>query len=405
MVVEISQALEMIEETVTPLTSEIVPIEECVGRILDEDITATQNLPAFDNSAMDGYAVHHSDAGKSFNCAATIFAGDRVDEPLFEGEIIKIMTGAPVPQGCTAIVPVEDVSVEGHSVTLPATIKEASHIRRKGEDIALGETLLHKGERIAAYHVALLASQGRSHVKVYRRPKVAVFATGEELKMHFEQVLPHQIYNSNAPTFLARAREWGAEVTFVGSAKDNLEDIKQHIEASLDADLIVTSGGVSVGDADFTREAFDSFGMERIFEKVNIKPGKPTTFGRIGSSWVLNLPGNPLAALINYELFGTKALLKLSGNSASHLQPISAQAGEDITLRPGRVTVIPGKWDGTAFIATPKRAPGMISPLIESNAMIIVDASVETIKKSESLRVLSLHTAQSSALAMPIINT
>ncbi len=404
MTVEITQALEMIEETVTSLEPEILPIEEAVGRILCEDIVATVNLPAFDNSAMDGYAVRCDSANQTLEVIDTIFAGDKFAMQIEMEKPMKIMTGAPIPNGCEAIVPIEDVTVDGSMVTFPEIIDKSKHIRYQGEDIAVGETILCEGQKIYGYHIALLASQGISHVKIYKRPKVAVFGTGEELKMHFEAVQEYQIYNSNAPTFLARAKELGAEVSFIGSAKDNLEDIKRHIQSSLDADLIVTSGGVSVGDADFTREAFDAFGIKRLFEKINIKPGKPTSLGQIGQSWVINLPGNPLAALVNFEIFGSKVLHKLSGNKASHLGVLHAVAKEDITIRPGRVTVLPGYWDGHAFSATNKRSPGMISPLIRSNTLAILGEEVQTIKAGEAIKLLSMHSVHSSVSFESMIN-
>jgi len=404
MTVEITQALDLIEEAVTALKVEIVPIENAVGRILAQDIKASQNLPAFDNSAMDGYALSCSDSEKTLQVTHTIFAGDKIVDEVVAGKPMKIMTGAPIPKGCEAIVPIEDVDVDGENITFPKNIEKGRHIRYKGEDIAVNDLLLAQGTKVYGFHIALLASQGISHVQVYKRPKVAVFGTGEELKMHFESVAEHQIYNSNAPTFLARAKELGAEVAFMGSAKDNLEDIKAHIEASLDADLIITSGGVSVGDADFTKEAFDAFGIERLFEKVNIKPGKPTSLGKIGKSWVINLPGNPLAALINFELFGSKLIHKLSGNRASHLGTIQAVSKEKLSIKAGRVTVIPGFWDGESFTGTRKRSPGMISPLIQSNAMLILGQNSEGFEAGESMKILSLHAVHSSYENKSIIN-
>ena len=404
--IEIGQALEIIDREVSALKTEIIPIETSVGRIIAKEILAVYNLPSFDNSAMDGYAVKATMEGLTLPVRGTIFAGDRDDITLDETAIVKIMTGAPVPQGCNAIVPIEEVTIEANAdVVLPANIKEHQHVRFSGEDISVGDTLIKAGEKLVGYHTALLASQGISHISVYRKPRVAVFATGEELKMHFETVQSHQIYNSNTPTFLARAKEFGAEVSFIGSAKDNLEDIQSHIEACLDADLIVTSGGVSVGDADFTREAFDAFDMQRLFEKINIKPGKPTTLGKIGKTWVLNLPGNPLAALLNFEIFGSKLLLKLSGNRREHLGLIYTKMAEAIKIKPGRVTVLPGYWDGEGFTPTPKRSPGMISPLIESNAMVILDQTVSTIEMGQEIRILSLHSQCSSDKKLSIITS
>lgn len=404
MTLEIDEALDKIAKNVKPLATEMIPIEEAVGRVLARDIIATVDLPAFDNSAMDGYAVCIKDAGKSVKSCGTIFAGDKVEDALKASCVMRIMTGSPVPQGCNAIVPIEQVLLEGDLVSLPETIREHQHIRFRGEDIRSGETLLEAGVRLIGYQTALLASQGISHVSVYRRPKVAVFASGEELKMHFESIEPHQIYNSNTPTFLARAKEFGADVVFVGSCHDTLEDIQNHIKSALDADLIVTSGGVSVGDKDFTKEAFEMFGIERLFDKINIKPGKPTTFGRIGSSWVLNLPGNPLAALVNFELFGIKTLLRLSGaQRGSHLV-IETHAQEPIDFNPGRVTVIPGYWDGSGFVATKKRSPGMISPLKQANAILIVGAWRQSIAVDEAIQIIPFEGCHSSDIAQSVIS-
>lgn len=391
MTLEIQEALDIIENEVKALTFEIVPLENVVGRVLAQDCIATQNLPSFDNSAMDGYAVCQEHANNRYKIERTIFAGDKVDGlNVCTNKVYKIMTGAPIPLGCEAIVPIEDVEFDKDDVIFKE-ISKGKHIRPQGEDIAKGEILLGCGTKIEGYHVALFASQGISHVRVYKKPKVAVFASGEELKMHFETVESHQIYNSNTPTFLARAKELGAEVTFIGSCKDDLSDLKHHIQRSLDADLIVTSGGVSVGDADFTKEAFDAFSIERLFDRVNIKPGKPTTLGRIGKSLVLNLPGNPLAALVNFELFGHKCLLKLEGNKASHHAPITCKAKNDFSIRKGRVTVLPGIWDGEFFEPTSKRSPGMISALACCNAVVILDSKVETCKQNSTLSVILLH--------------
>ena len=227
---------------------------------------------------MDGYAVKVKGAGKLAKVTHTIFAGDDSKEELECGFAIKIMTGAKIPFGTECIVPIEDISQAKDGVILPDMLEKNRHIRLCGEDIQKGVTLLEKGQRLHAHHVTLLASQGISHVKVYKKPKVAVFASGNELKMHFENVESYQLYNTNTPTIYSRALELGCAVEFIGTAHDNLEDIQEHIKSALDCDLVITSGGVSVGDADFTKEAFGAFGYEIFFDKIEIKPGKPTTY-------------------------------------------------------------------------------------------------------------------------------
>ena len=385
MAILIEDALQKIDEWVKPLHSEIVSLEASLGRILSNDVIAVHNLPAFNNSAMDGYAIKHADAGKEVNLGETIFAGDNSDAMVSLGSTLKIMTGARLPMGADAVVPIEDIQIISDSViSLPSAIKEAQHIRYAGEDIREGDTLLHAGIKIHAHHVTMLASQGISHVYVTKRPRIAVFASGHELKMHFEQVEDHQIYNTNTPTFLARSRELGCDVTFIGTAEDTLEDIKAHISSALEgSDLIVTSGGVSVGDADFTKEAFASFEHETYFDKVNIKPGKPTTFGRIGKTYVLNLPGNPLAAAVNFEIFAQSIILKLHNAKNPYIGTFKAKMKEDFSQRAGKYTVVPGFYDGEFFEPIHKRSPGMISPLAQSNAFMITDDKVSEIKEGE----------------------
>ena len=325
MAVKVEEALELIYKSIETKPLKLLPIEEALGYVLAQNVEATHNLPPYDNSAMDGYAVKLNDAGNCVKVTHTIFAGDNSNELLVCENAIKIMTGAKIPDGCECIVPVEDTTECEDGVILPQKLTLAKHIRRCGEDIKSGSSLLVSGERLYAHHITILASQGISHIKVYQKPRVALFASGSELKMHFENVESYQLYNTNTPTLMARALELGCEVDFIGTAEDTLQDLKAHVKGALNSDLIITSGGVSVGDADFTKEAFGAFGYDIFFDKIEIKPGKPTTFGRIGKTLVLNLPGNPLAAALNFEVFGKSAILGLSGDDAKYLSTIKAK--------------------------------------------------------------------------------
>ncbi len=388
MAVKVEEALDLIYKHVTNKCIKIVPIELALGSVLAEDVQATHNLPPYDNSAMDGYAVKVADSSKSVRVNHTIFAGDNSFEKLEEGSAIKIMTGARIPDGCECIVPVEDTKETDDGVLLPAQLVKSKHIRLCGEDILSGSQLLGQGTKLNAHQITLLTSQGISHIKVYKKPRIALFASGSELKMHFENVDAHQLYNTNTPTFVARASELGCEVDFIGTASDTLEDIHTHIKSALDSDLIITSGGVSVGDADFTKEAFEAFEIENIFDKIEIKPGKPTTFGRIGNTYVLNLPGNPLAAALNFELFGQSIILALSGDSSKYLNSMSAKLKDDYTIKKGRRTLVPGYFDGEFFKPCEKFAPGMVSPLASSNGYIMVDESCDVLEAGRSVKVI-----------------
>lgn len=389
MAVTVDEALSLIFESVRPKSYKLLPIEDALSHVLAEDIVATHNLPPFDNSAMDGYALKTADAAQTLTCEHTIFAGDKEEIRLVANQCVKIMTGARIPHGCEAIVPIEEVEVSANKVTMPKDIRPSQHIRLAGEDIQSGDLLLTKGSRLYAHQITLLASQGIAQVKVYKKPRVSLFASGNELKMHFEQVQEHQLYNTNTPTIMARCQELGCEVQFIGTAQDSLESIHQHIESSLDADLIITSGGVSVGDADYTKEAFSAFEYEGIFEKIEIKPGKPTTFGKINNTYVLNLPGNPLAAALIFEIFGRSAINALSAVEEKYIAPLYAKLAKTYQCRPGRNTLIPGQFDGQFFTICDKYAPGMVSPLATGNALIFVDASVSTLQEGQEVKVIS----------------
>lgn len=403
MAISAEEALGLIYTFALPTQTEIVPIENGIHRVLCETITAAYSLPSFDNSAMDGYAVRSEDAGKTLLQSCTIFAGDGDDVRMVEDQCIRIMTGAKIPQGCEAIVPIEEVTINGDSVTLPASIKPSQHIRLKGEDIQAGMELLYEGTILHAHHISLLASQGITHIKVYRRPRVALFSSGNELKMHYETLGSNQLYNTNTPTFAARAKELGCDVIFTGTASDSLESIQEHIRRSLNADLIITSGGVSVGDADFTKEAFTSLGFEGAFESVDIKPGKPTTFGRIGSTLILNLPGNPLAAALCFELFGQSAILSLSGRSDRYLSTITTRIGEPFKMKKGRRSLIPGWFSGENFTPSPKFGPGMVLPLSRANAFMMVDESVEGFEEGSAVKIIPTRWCMSSDVQNSLI--
>ncbi len=390
MVVSIAKALDILDDFIAPLSSEVVSIEESLGRTVTSDYYATFCLPRFDNSAMDGYAVKCSDQGSVVKSDKVIYAGDGVEFILQKGEAIRIMTGAPVPEGCEAIVPIEHVVVEGEQVDLPKTIKPQAHIRQAGEDLQKNDKYISKNDSVSAYTLATFASQGVTHISVSRKVRVVVFGTGDELRPHYEQIEAHQLYNSNAPMFLARAKELGCEVSCVGGGGDTIDSLKSCIRKALDADLIITSGGVSVGDKDFTKEAFAQLGMETFFSGIAIKPGKPTTIGRIDNTVIVNLPGNPLAAMVNYEIFVKLIIRKLTAASASYLGTVDVKIKEDFELKPGRYTATLGSYDGSYFTPLPQQSPGMVSPLPKADGLIITVPEISMLEAGVEAKMLPI---------------
>lgn len=392
MAISVDTALEIITNIKTNLKYEILPIENCLNRICAKEIVANSYLPKFDNSAMDGYAIIFEYKDEELKIIDTIFAGDNNTKLLEKNSCIKIMTGARIPQNATAIIPKEDTEeLNDNKIKIKQKVNKFQHIRYIGEDIKKDEVLVKIGEEINFSKITLLASQGISHIKVYKRPKIVVFASGEELKLHYEKIEDYQIYNSNTPTFLARAKELGCEVTFIGQAKDTIEAIKELILNSLDADLIITSGGVSVGDADFTKDAFKELNFETIFEGIQIKPGKPTIFGKIKDSYILNLPGNPLASALIFELFGRVLIQKLIGSKDIFHNFIYGKMKDDFKTKKGRDTIIPGYFDGEYFDISQKRSPGMVSTLASCNSMIVITDKVENIKKDNFIKILPIN--------------
>lgn len=392
MAINVQTAVDIISNLTLSLNFEIIPIENATSRICAQDVFATSFLPKFNNSAMDGYAIIYEDKNSELEIIDIIFAGDNNDKLLEKNSCIKIMTGAKIPQNSTAIVPKEDVEeLNDNKIKILKNVKEFQHIRYIGEDIKQNELLINIGDEINFSKIALLASQGISHIKVYKKPKVTIFTSGEELKLHYEKIESFQIYNSNTPTFISRTQELGCDVTFIGQAKDTIEAIKELVNNSLDADLIITSGGVSVGDADFTKEAFYELGFETLFDGINVKPGKPTVFGKIKDTYILNLPGNPLASALIFEMFGKILIQKFLGSKNIHQNFILGKIKDTFCTKKGKTTIIPGFFDGEFFEVSQKRSPGMVSILSSCNSMIIIDDEVETLKKDNLIKILPIN--------------
>lgn len=388
----IKEALRLIQANINKVSFEVVPIENCGGRISAEDLYAKYSLPTYNNSAMDGFGVRLEDVGEVVKIIDDIFAGSHKQTQIKENECLKIMTGARVPQSVDAIVPIELIEkIDDDHIKLPEDIKKHQHMRFIGEDIEQNEKLISEGDEINFATVTLLASQGITHIKVYRTPKVSVFTSGEELKLHYEQIKEYQIYNSNTPTLLERVKELGCDVTFTGMAKDNVDSLKEMIQNSLYADLIITTGGISVGEADFTKEAFEEFDMEIIFNGISIKPGKPTVFGKIGSTYIINLPGNPLASSLIFELFGTVTIQKLSGNKNIYHNYIETKIGEDLKNKKGRTTLVPGFFDGRYFHPSHKKLPGMVSVLNNCNSLIVLNRNLTDLNKNDMVKVIPIN--------------
>ena len=389
MAIPIFEALKLIQEHAHSVGSETISIEKATHRVSAISIDASLALPSFNNSAMDGYALKGDH--NSYTIIGKVLAGDSHTYDLKDAECIKITTGARVPDCCDSVIPQENTDEFEKHIDINIAVKKGANIRHKGEDIDLGDSILKDGDLIRSAHIALLASQGISDVEVYKKVKVGVFASGSELKLHDEELNEGEVYNSNTPYLLTRSSELGCDTIFIGKSGDDLESIKNLISTAFDCDLIVTSGGVSVGEADFTKEAFSDLGMETIFSKVQVKPGKPTTFGKIKDTFVLNLPGNPLASALNFDLFGKFLIRKLSGLNRPYHGYIKTKTSTQINSNRPTSNIIPGFFDTDSFTPLSKYAPGNVNVLNHCNGMIVVNSDTDMIKKDSGVKFLPIN--------------
>ncbi len=336
------EARQIILESVATLGIEQVPLLDAVGRILADDIVAPSDLPLTDNSAMDGYAVRAATCreGTRLEVVGFIPAGGVISTVVVPGTAIKIMTGARIPPGCDAVVPVEEAEEENGFVTVKAPVKRDQHIRFKGEDIAAGETAITAGTLVRPPEIGLLATFGRAVVPVYRRPRVAILSTGDELVDLGTPPTPGKIVNSNSYSLAAALKEIGAEPVLLGIAIDTRESLQAKMVEGLKADAMITSAGVSAGDLDLVRDVLAELGVSQLFWKVLVKPGGPTAFGVRGTTPVFSLPGNPVSTMITFEEFVRPALLKMMGHRRVFRRRVPATLREEVRKKPGKVNFL-----------------------------------------------------------------
>jgi molybdopterin molybdotransferase len=308
----VDEARRLILERVTPLPPELVPLAEAAGRVLVEDARAAVDLPPFPSSAMDGFALRAADAPGRLPVVARIAAGHPAPRPLAPGEAMGIATGGVVPEGADAVVPIEVVTDHGDAVEVPA-VESAAHVRPRGGDLARGGVVVEAGAILRPAELAALAAVGIAELACARRPRVAVVTTGSELRRPGESLAPGQIFESNGVMLAAALASAGALVEPRVSVADDETEHRDALESGLEADVLVTSGGVSVGPHDLVRRIEQDLGVEEVFWRVAVKPGKPISFGVRGSTLVFGLPGNPVSSLVGFELFVRPALLALQG--------------------------------------------------------------------------------------------
>lgn len=397
----VNDALQRILDKTTPLPAESVALQEALGRVLAHDIISAYDLPPFANSSMDGYAVIFEDvqSASSENPAVLsvieeIPAGYAPSKTLQRGQAARIMTGAPVPTGTTAVVPVEltedSNGKRSEQVRIVQGVGPFDNIRPVGEDVKVGETILTQGRRLRPADLGVLAGLGFSAVSVIRRPRVAVISTGDELLTPDQPLAPGKIRDSNGYAIPAMISSLGAIPLRLGIARDQVEDVRSHFQAAIDqqADLILSSAGVSVGAFDVVKTVLNELGSAD-FWKVNMRPGKPLTFGEIAGKLFLGLPGNPVSALVTFMVFARPAIQKMMGLDADMAKQ-TARLGETMTSD-GRTTFVRVRLarDNGELVAhtTGTQSSGAISSMVKADGLLVIPAGVREIQAGESAEV------------------
>ena len=388
------EARALVLSGVPELGTELVPLEAALGRVLAEALTAAMPLPPHDYSAMDGYAVNVADLRGDGPWDLPVLGESRTgrEAPTLERDsLCRIFTGAPIPQGADAVVIQEDVERTDDRARFSARPSPGQHVRKSGEDLPLGGTALQAGTRLGPYQLGLAAAVDRAEVVVSRKPRVTIVSTGDELRKPGSAPRPASIPESNGVAIAAMATLVGAEARLGTSSSDEQSDTERLLRAALDvSDVVVTIGGVSVGDYDVVRPALEAAGVSLDFYKVAIKPGKPLTVGRRGRTVVLGLPGNPASAQITFALFGLPLLRRMQGERRTEPTARTMRLGAKVKQRTGRRGYYPARLEGDVVTPLPGQASGSTTSLAWADALIVVPQDSTGFEAGATVDVLAL---------------
>jgi len=392
----VEQARQLIKQFLSPVTeTETIKIQDAFHRTLAADVLSPMNVPPHDYSSMDGYAVRADDLTGSSNKLKKIgssFAGHAFAGKVGAGECVRIMTGATIPDGSDSVVMQEQVKVDGDNIEFSAACKCGQNIRLLGEDIQKGAVVLSQGQRINAAEMGLLASLGFAEITVFRKLKIAIFSTGDELIQPGKSLASGQIYDSNRFTLIGLLTELGAEILDMGNIRDDKNAVRAALlKASSQADVIITSGGVSVGDADYIKELLDEVG-EVVFWKLAMKPGRPLAYGKVGKCHFFGLPGNPVAVMVTFLQFVRNALWELMGQHPKPAFSFQAICTTPIKKAAGRTEfqrgILTQGDDGLWTVQTTgEQGSGILSSMSRANCFIVLPMEQGNVEKGSVVQI------------------
>ena len=380
------EAREKVLGAISPLAVQQVPLSEALGRFSANNIAAKIPLPSFDNSGMDGYAVVASSTGKG---ARLRIVGEQPAEAsrnlrVSSGEAVRIFTGAPIPTGADAVVMQEETSRDGDYVVIHAQkVVPGEFVRRAGQDLATGQSILERGDRLTATRLALLASQGLALVNIHQSPRVAIITTGSEVVQPGSQLQTGEIFESNGVMLAALTRQCGAHVMMESHCRDDLVVLTHHLRNAAENDVVVISGGVSVGERDLVQQALRDIGAEIDLWRVAVKPGKPFLFGTLNRCAIFGLPGNPVSSFVTFLIFVRPALLQLMGAKDLQMRSAIAWLSHEVNGDDTRPHYLRGKLAGALFSVTGTQESHALFGLARSDALLRVAAGQKLSAGSE----------------------
>jgi molybdenum cofactor synthesis domain-containing protein len=397
--ISVDEALLTVLSRVNHLGVERVSLDDASGRMLAQEVCADIDLPPFDRARMDGYALRSADARTApvrLRAVGEIAAGEMMKGRLGAGQAIKIFTGAPIPEGADAVQKVEVTESDGRTVLIKEAVEPGQFITPRASEARAGETLARRGREIGPAEMAVLASFGYSEVEVTKRPRVAVISTGTELVEVSARPSAAQIRNSNSYTIACYAGRAGAAVENLGTVKDSFEETCDALRrASLGRDIVITSGGVSMGDYDLVKAALTDLGAEIFFDKVRIRPGKPTVFAQLGNVFFFGLPGNPVSTSVTFNVLARPAIRKMLGEIDPLLPVVRAGVARSIKDASSRRSYLPARLfiEGGRALAEPLKWGGSsdLVAFMQANALIIVPEETREIAAGETVEVFSLN--------------